>query len=622
MRSFSYPKIILMKKNIFLGIAVFCSLMAQGAQSKTETSTLKNTVLEEVVLIDSRLPLKRSQSGKTVIQINAKEIQQFQGRSVAELLQTYGGINILGSRSITGQNLRFSLRGSTNNQVLIMVDGVRISDPSRIDSDFDLNFLSLSEISSIEILKGSASTLYGSAAAAGVINIKTKQGANDQLDVGFTVGSEQVSTRDLDLLSYKNAEMSAAKQLGAVSVNIGGAFLQTNGMSAVANGDEVDPFQRYNVFAKVGQKTAAYRWSIMARKAEIESEYDNVFPIEDANFTSFSTLTSVGLNAGKEYKNGSLSLMSAYQHTAREYRDNYPSAYTAENSTIELLNNLKISDQWYTNQGVMHNTARYEGAEVTSQTDVFAQFVYLGDHFQFNAGGRLNQHQTYGSAFTYNINPSYVLTVEKGKHKVFGSVSSAFIAPSLFQLYDTYSGNDTLNPETNTSREIGWEYSSFDNTRFSMLYFSRDEQTSIVYDFATYAYANAESSLLYDGVEAEFEFAPQEDYRLRFNYTFNQINEGNIARIPKHAYSFVYDYKINETLSYNISFNHIGKRFAYEGTPLAAYDLLDLKLNKSFYDDALSVFVLMNNALNTAYIELLNYATQGRNYRLGLRYRF
>ena len=611
-----------MKKTLFVGVALVYNLVAKASDSTTVTSTLLSTALDEVVLIDSRLPLKRSQSGKTVIQIKQKEIEQFQGRSLVELLQTYGGINILGSRSITGQNLRFSVRGSTNNQVLILIDGVRISDPSRIDSDFDLNFLSLAEISSIEILKGAASTLYGSAAAAGVINITTKQANAAVIDLGVTLGSEQPAERDLDLLSYQNTEFSASKSLGSVNVNVGGALLRTDGMSAVAYGTEVDPFQRYNIYAKLGQKKTKYSWSLLTRKAEIESAYDNIFPIEDAAFTSFSTLTSLGLNAGLNYKKGSLTFSSAYQNTQREYRDSYPAAYNAENTTLEVLNNYKITDRLYSNQGVMHNTARYEGAEVTAQTDFFTQLVYLGNHFQFNAGGRLNQHQTYGNAFTYTLNPSYVVDAATGKHKWFASLSTAFTAPSLFQLYDTYSGNQDLTPETSTSREIGWEYSTVNTTRVSFLYFARDEQTKIIYDFATYAYGNADSTLLYDGVEAEFEWSPQEDYRLRFNYTFNQVNEGNIARIPKHAYSFVYDYKVNETLSYNISFNHIGKRLAFEGTSLEAYNLLDLKLNKTFLNKKLTAFVMLNNALNTAYVELLNYSTQGRNYRMGLRYRF
>ena len=80
-----------------------------------------------------------------------------------------------------------AIRGSNNYQVLILVDGVRVADPSRIDNDFDLNFLSLDQIDSIEILKGGASTLYGSAAAA-VINITTKKiEGKSQLNLGLYI---------------------------------------------------------------------------------------------------------------------------------------------------------------------------------------------------------------------------------------------------------------------------------------------------------------------------------------------------------------------------------------------------------------------------------------------------
>ena len=74
------------------------------------------------------------------------QIAKFKGRNLAELLDTQAGISVLGNRSITGQNLRMAIRGSNNNQVLVLVDGIRVSDPSRIGNDFDLNFLSLDQL--------------------------------------------------------------------------------------------------------------------------------------------------------------------------------------------------------------------------------------------------------------------------------------------------------------------------------------------------------------------------------------------------------------------------------------------------------------------------------------------
>ena len=166
-----------MKTVQLTALVVLCAIFSSKAQKGKTKDSLdldqKINYLDEVVLLDARIPLKRSQSGKPVLRIDEKQIKRFNGRSLSELLSTQAGIEVVGNQLITGQNLRLAVRGSANNQVLILVDGVRVADPSRIGNDFDLNFLSLNQISAIEILKGGASTLYGSSAAAAVINITT-----------------------------------------------------------------------------------------------------------------------------------------------------------------------------------------------------------------------------------------------------------------------------------------------------------------------------------------------------------------------------------------------------------------------------------------------------------------
>ncbi len=157
-----------MLKNFFV-ILFFLIFYELSSQQNT------NYYLDEVVLTDSRFPIKRTQSGKTVIKIGPKEINSFLGRDLSELLSSYVGINIIGSNSYSGQNLTYSFRGGRSKQVLVLVDGIRVSDPSRIDDDFNLNFLNIANIESIEIIKGATSTLYGSSAATGVINIITKK---------------------------------------------------------------------------------------------------------------------------------------------------------------------------------------------------------------------------------------------------------------------------------------------------------------------------------------------------------------------------------------------------------------------------------------------------------------
>ena len=261
---------------LFLGCVTF--LQAQEIES-IDSLTTKTNYLDEIVLSDTRLPIKRSQSGKTIIRIDEKQIKQFNGRNLSELLAIQAGVVVLGSRSISGQNLRIGIRGSTNNQVLILLDGVRVSDPSRISNDFDLNFLNLQDIASVEILKGGASTLYGSAAAAAVVNITTKKNVEvNRFRLGLTTGTEQTQNQGLKNLSYQSGDLNYSGKSANLNYSIGASSLFSNGLSAVDNGTEKDAFLRYTLNAQIGVNGESFSWKLLASKAGIENDYDNIFP--------------------------------------------------------------------------------------------------------------------------------------------------------------------------------------------------------------------------------------------------------------------------------------------------------------------------------------------------------
>ena len=147
--------------NIFLILPLYCFLFAQD--KKLDSLNISTNYLDEVVVIDSRFELKRSQSGKSVIKIKSDEIQRFSGLGLGVLLSSRMGIDVIGKNLYSGANPTVSIRGGRNRQVLILIDGIRVSDPSRIDNDFDINSLNIEMIESIEIVKGCL--LYTSDAA-------------------------------------------------------------------------------------------------------------------------------------------------------------------------------------------------------------------------------------------------------------------------------------------------------------------------------------------------------------------------------------------------------------------------------------------------------------------------
>lgn len=617
-----------MKTTIVSLVTVLCAFSYSGnaqQQLVADTLTVKQNYLDEVVLSDSRIPLKRSQSGKTVIRIDEQQIAQFQGRSLAELLATQSGLIVLGNRSITGQNLRVAIRGSANSQVLIIVDGVRIADPSRIENDFDLNFLSLNDISSIEILKGGASTLYGSAAAAGVINITTKkQVKNRSLTLGLATGTEQAQDQGIDGLSYYSTNFNYGSRLNQFFYKIGFSSLHTDGMSAVKNGSEIDAFERFTTSLQLGNRGNKFSWNLVGSQSKIESDYDNIFPVEDADFASTTSLENLSFTGQYNYAKGELSLIAGWQNSDRDYRDNYPLTFSAKNRSIEVVNKLTLSENMYSVQGFLYQAGDYLEVPTVGQKDVFINWVYLTDSgLNINVGGRLNNHQTYGNYFTYSINPSYsfIRDGQEDRVKLLGSISTAFVAPSLYQLYDGYSGNIDLAPEETSSIELGLGWSK-KRMQASLVFFQREEDPKIIYDFSTYAYANAPSDVVFQGVEFQWEnrFAKAIDYRI--NYTYNSLKEGAMIRLPKHAVNGLMNYKLNSSSQFTLIYTYQDKRQAIDQTALDAYQLVDLRYTQSFKSPKFQAYLWLTNLLDTEYVEITNFTTKGRNFVLGLTYRY
>ena len=601
--------------------------------SQEEISTLDqeefvtdDTVLEEVVVVDSRFEIKRSQSGKTIIKITEKELKNYQGRSLPELLQTYGGINLIGSRSPAGQNLTFSIRGGRNNQVLILIDGVRVSDPSRISNDFDLNLLNLANIVSIEIVKGAASTLYGSSASTGVVNITTKKSSKKlTVNLGSTIGTQQAANTAFNKISYLSnfANFSGTKDSFQYKLSLGSQNIY--GLSSVDVGTEIDPFIQTNFGFQLGRKGKHLDWNLTFNKDHSGTSFDNVFGTpSDNNSTLVTDLERFSLSSTYAHDKGSLHTVLGLQNTDRVFAGGYNQTLKGSNLALDVFNKYIIKERFYSVLGYAHQNTSYAGAPSNVQNDVYLNFVYLSTvGFNFNLGSRLNNHDTYGSHFTYSINPSYSFRfANEDRLKIISSISSAFIPPSSYQLYDFYSGNLDLKPEENTTLELGAEWNSRTQARASLVFFKRTEDPTLIYDLTTFRYGNSEERVAYSGIEFEYQNKLFDVVDLRMNYTYNETELGSLINLPKHAFGTVIDYDLSSATHLNTSIQHTGSRVGLSSAPLDAYTLVDAKVSHQFKNQKLSAFFILANIFDADYIEIENYSTQGRNFRLGVNLSF
>ena len=182
-----------MKKQFLIVSAFACLFASKNSFSQEKNEKVES--LDEIIITATKFETNKKNIGKIVYKITQETIQNSAGKTVLDLLNDVPGVEINGNFSTKGQNLGYYIRGGRNRQVAILIDGVNVNDPSSFAGDFDLRQIDIQQIESIEVLKGAASTLYGSGAATGVINIILKKASKKQFNGVFTsnIGSNSSS---------------------------------------------------------------------------------------------------------------------------------------------------------------------------------------------------------------------------------------------------------------------------------------------------------------------------------------------------------------------------------------------------------------------------------------------
>lgn len=619
-----------MKNRTKVLVAIFGIATTLG-MAQQESDSLKVEQLDEVVITDTRFAIKRENSGKTVTKISRKEIENNQGRTLAQLINTKSGIEINGTRSVAGQNLGYFIRGGNNRQVLVLIDGVQVNDPSLVNNEFDLRLLDLNTIESVEIVKGAASTLYGNSAATAVINITTRKSSKKAISGSLlsVIGTNQSQDEDDYRLESFTNNVSVNGTVDKFNYIASFSNQFTEGLSAAdSENPEEDPFSRYNVNLKVGyefskQFSVSAYGSIDRFKTDIDGFPPPTFAFTDTNDEFISKQKRVGIAPKFSYNNGSVQVNAAFTDIERETISAFSTENKAKSLVVDAFNKYTFNNNIYTIVGLNYGDYKSEFAaeESYTTTDPYANIVYVTDFgLTLNAGGRLNNHSEYGSQFVYNFNPSYKIDVNNGYAKIFGSYATSFIAPNLSQLFGFFGANPDLEPEENLTIEGGLEYNTKKGFRVSGVYFNRNEENTIVF---TTGYENATEDATVQGFEFETEVNLIKNLSVSANYSFTELKDGIRIRLPKHRANASLGYDFCKRTFASLDLQYVGERAdtdfsTFSNVDLDAYTLVNLYFShKLLKDNKLKVFASINNLLNEDYFEILGYTTQGRNVALG-----
>jgi vitamin B12 transporter len=617
--------------------------------------------LKEVVVSDSKFALAKEKSGKVITKITAENLRNKPGQSIAAILNTVAGVEINGSRSAAGKNLGYYIRGGKNSQVLILIDGIPVNDASGISMEYDLRLLPADQVESIEIMKGAASTLYGSGAATGVINIKLKKSGNATIAGSgyFNVGNNTTATHQNLKASDFNQGFSVNGRTTKLSYFAALNSTETKGISQIAppnpnDNYEDDPFSRLNYMAKVGYSVSdKMTLDFFGNYDQIKNDYDGGFDNTGTSDTNLNKTSSkqfrFGFSPKFKYDKGEFVLNSSFNKLVRSYDelDTYSNSvgfaqYESRSVNIDGFNKYQLVDSFYLVSGLQYqfhdaNSVTPYGNIAKESTkfnmiDPYLTGVYTSKvGFNLNAGVRWNSHSAYGNQLVYNINPSF--DFQTLPFKIVSSYSTAFVTPSLYQLYSPY-GNSGLTPEKNSTTEVGFETQLANKKiRWNVIGFYREQTNFIGFYFnpTTYAsnYINIDGLNRAKGIETEIQFALDDKVKWNSNYTFTQVDEALDRLIPKHKFNSSLDYKVADRFFWNINYQYIdarkdaffdGNTYATTQVKLGSYQLLNSMARYEIRKNKLSIFASVQNIFNVDFVENVGYSALGRNFKLGVNY--
>lgn len=536
-----------MSKKIFSLSWLLASGIALHAQS---VDSIKTATLDEVVVTANKFQQKQSSTGKVISVINSDQIAKSGGKTVGQLLNEQAGITINGALNNLGTNQTVYMRGAASGRTLILIDGIPVNDPSTIDNSFDLNLLSLGNIDRIEIARGAQSTLYGSDAEAGVINIITsKSNINKPVLVNATLaGGKPGMYRGMAQLSGK---------LDKFTYNAGYARLQSKGFSTAFDstgnkGFENDGYTGNSANASVQfQANPALSIRAFGQYSKYKTDLDAGLFTDEKDFNNTNQILVGG--GSVQYSKNKVSVTAKYQYneSKRKYFNDSiddPNFYGFSTndfvsrsqfaevfSNIELGNNVSLlhgADYRYNSMNSQYASPSFNASfsdTSFSQSSGYASLFIHDNSSKLNIelGGRLNVHSRYGSNQTFTFNPSYNIN---SHFRLFGSIATGFKAPTLFQLYDSYSGNSALKPERSKTYELGVQQRS-DNISMRLVYFNRIIEDGIDYDYVnTYKYFNFNKQTV-NGGELEIVVNLVKNLNVSANYSYMHPKETSQSRL-------------------------------------------------------------------------------------------
>jgi len=582
---------------------------------------------DEVIVYGVRMDQPVTEVGSSVTIITADEIEAQGLDFVLDAVATAPGVTI-NQNGTFGGVASVRIRGASSEQTLVVIDGVVANDPTSPGGGYDFARLDPSNIERIEVLRGPQSTLWGTDAIGGVINIITKQPAKGSSSRVFAQAGSYNSLR---------AGIDFAGAGDRFDYRLALTTIDTDGISKAdeANGNtEDDAYNANTASLKLGARVGeAGRLQLTTLWTEADSEYDSFSFGSEGNVADGDELSktdelSTNLSLQLPLLDGrfeNLFLLGYSDIDRRAFTDGeFAFGSEGDRVTYRYQGTLQINDGNRLAFGIEREDTESSGEEATID-GIFALYEFRPtDTLTLSAGMRRDDHNEFGGETTARLaaayNPSEQWTFS-------ASWGEGFKAPTLFQTTFFCCGaagpNLDLKPETSDAYDIGFVYrSANDRGEIGLTYFDQDTTDLITFSFGIGGYENiakAEST----GVElhASYQFTDWLGARLNFaNIDAKDGTGAELVRVPENSGDLAFTINPDGRFSSVLSLRYNGAEQDPNGT-VDSWFRVDLA-GEFALTESLELYARVENLFDEDYQQVLGYGTPGLSAYVGARFGF
>ncbi|OZB20485.1 MAG: hypothetical protein B7X55_00165 [Rhodobacterales bacterium 34-62-10] len=584
--------------------------------------------LDEIVFSPNLVPTALSRTGSSVTVVSEEELSAAGDQQLSSYLSRLPGLSV-SNEGAMGQQSILRLRGSDSRYVAVLVDGVRVDDPTGITVGFNFGHLTAADIGRIEVLRGSQSALFGGSAVAGVVNITTKRAEAEGFSQRFAaeVGSFDSASAQYTM-QFRDEQFEAALTLSKV---------KTGGFSAYDTLPkdptlEDDEFESDRIsFAMRYQVSDVFAVGLTAFAQKTDSDYDDFGA--DANNRQERQETGARLFAEFETGNTQHVFDVTRYEITREFfspsRDRYNGDRTgfSYQGTTEISPSLTLvygadtTEETALTPSDIRNKTRISG--------IFVQGIWApSDDLDISLTARVDENSDFGTFSTSRVAAAWQASESV---TIRGALARGYRAPSIFErfgepLFDI-TGNPSLEPESSDSAEIGLDYTLANGGVLGATAFFLSVENRIDYVFGSPArYENVVGRSETKGVELSAKVPLSDRISVGANYTYTDARRPDRtrqSRVARHDFGLSLDAEITDRLRGSLSLQHVADR-PDDGFPAVAMDDFTV-VNANFrYEitDSLEASFRIENLFDEQFQHVAGYAAPDRAFYVGLSSRF